>query len=499
MKTRIKIASNAWLYLRVSTEEQARDAYGLESQEKECREFCRQRGWNVTRVFSDRGISGWADVERPQFKAMMAEFRKERNANLVIFDYSRFGRKTLPALGAFDELDRLGIFSIATTNPGIDCRTAAGRTARRDELSKAEDFSDQNSEKTVSRMKAAFEDGRWSRQAPFGYRNVGTKAKGQPNIVPLEPESTLVRKSFELMHTGNYRPAEVLRIVTGMGLRSKKGNKLTAHSFLTLLRNPVYIGLMQSKKWRATSRGIHEPIVDERVFRNVQLILKGKKPVLAPYQRNREGFPLRRFLRCSACSSPLTGGMSRSATGKQYPYYNCFRCRKVKSLAAEKASDEFAAMLRRLRPTPLMMADFPSIMKEEWGKTSGDNDALLRRLKVDLREKNALHEKLVTAYLANDRAIVPVFEHMSQKFRDDIESLESQISEAQERKATFEELLAFSKALLVDVSTAWERADLDQKQRVQNALFPKGLSYDPQNGISNTDNDSLFSQLEGFV
>jgi hypothetical protein len=156
-------------------------------------------------------------------------------------------------------------------------------------------------------------------------------------------------------------------------------------------------------------------------------------------------------------------------------------------------------MLRRLRPTPLMMADFPSIMKEEWGKTSGDNDALLRRLKVDLREKNALHEKLVTAYLANDRAIVPVFEHMSQKFRDDIESLESQISEAQERKATFEELLAFSKALLVDVSTAWERADLDQKQRVQNALFPKGLSYDPQNGISNTDNDSLFSQLEGFV
>ena len=157
---KIKIADNAWLYLRVSTEEQARDAYGLESQEKACRELCQERGWTVDKIFCDRGVSAWADVERPEFLRMRLDIRKVRDVNLVFYDYSRFGRKTLPALKAFDELDNLGVFSIAATNPGIDCRKAAGRTARRDELSKAEDFSDQNSEKTSARMKAAFEDGR---------------------------------------------------------------------------------------------------------------------------------------------------------------------------------------------------------------------------------------------------------------------------------------------------------------------------------------------------
>jgi DNA invertase Pin-like site-specific DNA recombinase len=83
-------------------------------------------------------------------------------------------------LKAFEELDRLGIYSVAVTNPGIDCRTAAGRTARRDELSKAEDFSDVHSEKQKERMKAAWEAGRWCRLAPLGYRNVGTKEKGSP-------------------------------------------------------------------------------------------------------------------------------------------------------------------------------------------------------------------------------------------------------------------------------------------------------------------------------
>jgi hypothetical protein len=42
------------------------------------------------------------------------------------------------------------------------------------------------------------------------------------------------------------------------------------------------------------------------------------------------------------------------------------------------------------------------------------------------------------------------------------------------------ELWAFSKELLVDISLAWSMADLDQKQRVQNALFPGGIKYHPE-------------------
>jgi hypothetical protein len=66
-------------------------------------------------------------------------------------------------------------------------------------------------------------------------------------------------------------------------------------------------------------------------------------------------------------------------------------------------------------------------------------------------------------------------------------------------EATFQELLEFSKSMLVDIPLAWAQADLDQKQRVQNVLFPSGLKYHPEKGILNSDNDCLFSQLESFL
>lgn len=96
----------------------------------------------VREIFKDRGISGWKNVERAGFRRMMQDIRATRNVNLVFYDYSRFGRNVRPALEAFEKLDKLGVFSVAANNPGIDCRTAAGRTTRRDELSRAEDSSD---------------------------------------------------------------------------------------------------------------------------------------------------------------------------------------------------------------------------------------------------------------------------------------------------------------------------------------------------------------------
>jgi hypothetical protein len=137
-------------------------------------------------------------------------------------------------------------------------------------------------------MKVAFEAGRWTRPAPIGYKNVDKKLqlKGGPSLEPDHRESELIRKAFQLVEAGHNTTADVLRTLTELGLRSKKGNKLTLHAFLELLRNPLYIGKIQSRKWRKTVQGLQQAIVNERIFSNVQLILKGKKPVAAPYQRN---------------------------------------------------------------------------------------------------------------------------------------------------------------------------------------------------------------------
>jgi site-specific DNA recombinase len=255
----IKIALSAYIYIRVSYEEQAKDMHGLETQLRTCKDFCAAQGWPVKGVFQDAGVSAWKDVKRPGFIDAMNALKKDPDANLVFFDYSRFGRKTLPALIAFDKLDRLGIYAVAAMDPTIDGRTPSGRTRRREELSKAEDSSDRHSENQRLRMKLAVEGGTWCARPPLGYELVLRRSKDEPNIAPFEKEAVYVRKSYYLMREGNLLPVEALRKMTELGLRSKAGKVLTVDTFVKMLRNPVYIGKMATR--HGVSKGKHVGLI----------------------------------------------------------------------------------------------------------------------------------------------------------------------------------------------------------------------------------------------
>jgi site-specific DNA recombinase len=262
-----------------------------------------------------------------------------------------------------------------------------------------------------------------------------------------------------------------------------------------MMRNPVYIGFITSKLWKKTVQGKHAPIVDERTFRNVQLVLKGKKPVIMPYKRRNPDFPLRGFLRCSECGNPLTAGWAKG----KFPYYWCYRCHAVKSIDKLQVEGEFTSVLDRLKPTDEMIQDLPSVLKRVWESRIADSGDSLHKLQSELQAKKQLQESLIEKYLANDPRIMPMFDKLSQKYRDEIEVIEGKIADAHAEKATFEDLLAYSKVLLMDIGAAWKQGTLEQKQKVQNILFPSGLNYHPEKGILNSSKGCLFYELENLV
>ena len=79
--------------------------------------------------------------------AMFEGICKNPNVNVVFLFIPGSPAIRVRALDAFD-VDRLGVVSVSVCSPNIDCSTAAGRSARRQELSKAEDSSDQHSERS---------------------------------------------------------------------------------------------------------------------------------------------------------------------------------------------------------------------------------------------------------------------------------------------------------------------------------------------------------------
>ncbi|MHB1673244.1 MAG: hypothetical protein ACYCSP_03260 [Acidobacteriaceae bacterium] len=116
------------------------------------------------------------------------------------------------------------------------------------------------------------------------------------------------------------------------------------------------------------------------------------------------------FLRCSECNRPLTGGPSRSHTGKTYEYCHCYKCRAVKSLPTEKAAGEFQELLKHLRVDAHFTAEFAHILEQEWNDKTGDSTAMVRMLNGDLEEKREAQQKLLMKYVNDDPKILPYFE-----------------------------------------------------------------------------------------
>ena len=107
--------------------------------------------------------------------------------------------------------------------------------------------------------------------------------------------------------------------------------RTTAQSLNNLLRNPAYAGRIQSRRWNSEHEGDFDPIVSEALYSGVQARLAAINSHPSVRQEDDPDFPLRRFVRCAACDTPLTGSRSRGRSGV-YPYYHCRnRCRGVAS------------------------------------------------------------------------------------------------------------------------------------------------------------------------
>lgn len=69
------ITKRVAIYTRVSTLDQAENGYSLEAQEKVLRNWCSERGYEVSFLYSDRGISAKDISHRPEMKHLLEDAR----------------------------------------------------------------------------------------------------------------------------------------------------------------------------------------------------------------------------------------------------------------------------------------------------------------------------------------------------------------------------------------------------------------------------------------
>lgn len=484
----------AVLYLRVSERDQV-DGYSLDVQDRLCREWCARNGYEVAEVFSEQGESA-KTAERTQLRRMIDSLRR-RVAGVevvVVKDFSRFARRSEDHHVLRAVLRRLGVAVVSVTEPADD--SPAGRLMEAMLAGMHQFENDLRGERVRGCMQAALSAGRWVFQAPLGYAWLPGDEKGR--VIAVDPErAPLVRMAFELIAEGTCNSAEALRRVNRAGLRTRRGRPVSKQAFSDMLRLPIYYGRVVYPPWGIDVDGKHEAIVQPMVWHRAQRVLDGRAP--APASRGKRldhpDFPLRRFVLCGACGTPLTAEWARGRSAR-YPYYRCRRsdCRAVRA-RKDDFEEEFVAFLRRLQPTRGYMELLRLIVVDVWsGERTAARDEARRqqRRAAELRERK---DRLVEAYLFERSIDRDTYERLLAGITVDLADAEMASEEARGEEIDVDALLDYAIAVLTRADRLWREAAPEIQRRFERALFPGGVEYVPGTGFRTGATSLLFEPL----
>lgn len=114
---------------------------------------------------------------------------------------------------------------------------------------------------------------------------------------------------FEQLADRTYSGEQILRTAREKGLNCSKNN------FYTIIRNPIYCGKVIVPKYKNEdaflAQGIHEALISETMFFNIQDILNGRKKEFGQPIAILESLVLLGFLKCPKCHRSLSGSSSK--------------------------------------------------------------------------------------------------------------------------------------------------------------------------------------------
>lgn len=284
----------AAIYIRVSTDQQAREGESIPAQRQRLTDWARAHGYQVVAEYCDAGESARA-ADRPEFVRMLKDARSgDREFDtILVWKWDRFARNVDDATIYKGLLRRqLGVDLKAVGDP--ESEGAVGVLLERILDVVAEFQSLVTAEHVKNTMSFLASSGRWLGKVPFGYR------LGEGGLLVAEPdEAEAVRWAFGAFARGDEGIAGIADRFASGGLFAatlRRGYKWSPQAVRVMLSNRVYTGAVVWNRRRTViestdgmSRrstrhrdegewvvveGAHEPLVDDATFETVQAALE---------------------------------------------------------------------------------------------------------------------------------------------------------------------------------------------------------------------------------
>ncbi len=465
---------NVILYCKVSSDEQ-KDGSSLEVQEKVMRAYCANHGYYIIDVYHEDHSAKSYELDRPVLAKVYAYCIKNHSVvdKLLFLRWDRFTRNLEFALTYKRKFyDELGV-EINATESTIDFDGAEWSTLLGIYCGVAHTEDIKISKRTKDGIHGTLMKGKWASKAPIGYVNV---RRGKHDTeVQVDPErSILVKKAFEEVAKGEEQYICIKR---------RLFPKMAKTSFTRMLKNRFYIGLIHVPAYRdgpeCEVKGVHEPIIDEDTFNQVQAVLECRTPRI-PKKKDRIQHPdfyLRGFLLCPVCGYGITSSFSKGKTGRKYGYYHCGHEQRHIRVTAEVLNEKFLRFIQGVKPEERMVDAIGDAIYEIWKQEQGVISA-----QIDETEKKILNY-VKRIKLAEDKYIEgeitkELFDNLNFRYKEEKAALENQLELYKTTgKTKFKEKLDYALSLINHLDDHVFDCPLELKKKVIITFFPKKIIF----------------------
>ena len=311
-----KVKNLCGLYLRVSTEDQAREGFSLPEQKERLETFCKFKGYEIVDYYEDAGISAKTGNYRPEFERLKEDIKSKRINTIIALKLDRITRSIFDWEKLMTFLDENDAY-IDCANDEVNTTNANGKMISRLLMSVSQNEIERTSERTKVGLAGAIKQGHLPSQAPLGYKHENKKL-----VIDYSTKDVVVR-IFELYYNGNsYQTiSNILNEEQVLGKTNWRDSTITA-----ILENEVYKGdFVHGKRTKHPTyyENVVEPLVSKEMWEDCQ---SQKKKNSRAYQRTLTYLFLQK-IHCPRCNNLMGGKATKKKNGNVYYYYYCNDCK----------------------------------------------------------------------------------------------------------------------------------------------------------------------------
>jgi DNA invertase Pin-like site-specific DNA recombinase len=450
------------IYIRVSTEEQAKEGYSISAQREKLKAYCQVQDWNDYKFYVDEGISA-KDTNRPQLQQMIQHIKEGLIHTVLVYRLDRLTRSVVDLYKLLEIFEKHNCTFKSATEV-YDTSTAIGRLFITLVAAMAQWERENLGERVRMGQIEKARQGQYSAKAPFGFDKVNDK------LIINEDEKQVILDMIDKVKEG-YSIRQLADYINNSGIPPIRGYRWHITSILTILKNPALYGAI---RWRdEVIEGAHEGIISKEEYQHLLKLLESRQNF-----KKRETYSIFIFqmkIICPQCGNRLSSERSkyyrkRDSKIVESNHYRCQACvlNKRKSIGVSEKKIERA-----------LLKYFNSIKFDYIPEVEDNSKQEIEQLTAQLKKIERQREKYQKAW-SNDLITDEEFSNRMRETKQMYEEIKTKldaIQPAQQQEFDIEKM----KGIINNFNVNWSYLSPNEKKQFVNT-FIESIQFEKNDG-----------------